>query len=506
VRGSLGDPVTRASTLPELQARYGPRYRWLLLLAVMTGSVAGIMSSTIINVAVPDLSQHFEIGQERAQWVASGFMMAMTVAMLTTPWMLGRFGYRRTYAGTMWLLLVGGIAGGFANNFPLVLAARVAEGLAAGVVQPIPAIVIMRAFGPHEQGRAMGIFGTGVVLAPALGPSLGGVLVDLFGWRSIFFMVVPFCLVALWMSARYVPTSAPGGASANRDAAGMDWLSLLIAGAGTISLLNGLVQLHQGASAVTAGLFATALTLIVWFVVRQRALSLAMARGEGGSPLMNQALFADRRFAMGSVVAFIYGMALFGSTYLLPVYMQMALQLSASYVGGILLPSGLALALVIALAGRMADKVSIHILVSLGLALLSLSFALMLVVTLDTPVWYLVALTILGRIGLGFILPSLNLGSMRGLNKDLIAQGASAINFVRMLGGSAGVSLCGIVLEWRLAAHGDNLTIVASSPARLAAFNEAFLMLTALCVLAMLAAWQLRAPPADAAQPQQNGQ
>ncbi|NDH52577.1 MAG: MFS transporter, partial [Betaproteobacteria bacterium] len=93
----------------------------------MVGSIAAIMSSTIINVAVPDMSRHFAVGQERAQWVASGFMVAMTVSMLTTPWLLGRYGYRRTYAATMWLLLAGGLVGGFSNDFSLVLAARVAE-------------------------------------------------------------------------------------------------------------------------------------------------------------------------------------------------------------------------------------------------------------------------------------------------------------------------------------------------------------------------------------------
>ena len=495
--------MKHGGTLPELRERHGERYRWLLLFAVMVGSVAGIMSSTIINVAVPDLSRHFAIGQERAQWVTSGFMMAMTVAMLTTPWILGRFGYRRTYAGTMWLLLAGGVMGGLADNYSLVLIARVTEGIAAGVVQPIPAIVIMRAFAPHEQGRAMGIFGTGVVLAPALGPSLGGVLVDLFGWRSIFFMVVPFCIASLWLSSRYVPTSAPGGVDASRNAPAMDWLSLLLAGAGTLCLLNGLVQLHQSVGPQTFALLGGATIIIIWFILRQGRLSRAMARGESGSPLMNRALFADRRFALGSVVAFIYGMALFGSTYLLPVYMQVGLQWSPSFVGAILLPSGAVLALTISLAGRLADKLSTHILVSLGLALLAVSFALILVITLDTPVWYVVGFTVLGRIGLGFILPSLNLGAMRGLHKDLIAQGASSINFMRMLGGSAGVSLCGIVLEWRIAAHGDNLGRLASSPARLAAFNESFLMLTVLCVLAMLAAWQLRAPRTDAVPPQQ---
>ena len=146
--------MSRPATLPELQAHYGERFRWLMLLSVMVGTMASIMSSTIVNVAIPDMSQHFTLGQARAQWVTSGFMAAMTVSMLTTPWLLARYGYRGTYVGCMVLLLVGGVAGGLANNFGLVLAARVAEGLAAGVVQPIPAIIIMRAFASHEQGRA----------------------------------------------------------------------------------------------------------------------------------------------------------------------------------------------------------------------------------------------------------------------------------------------------------------------------------------------------------------
>ncbi len=486
--------MTRPSTIPELRALYGPRYRWLLLLAVMVGTIAAIMSSTIINVAVPDMSRHFGIGQERVQWVSSGFMVAMTVSMLTTPWLLGRYGYRRTYAGTMWLLLGGGVAGGFSNDFALVLAARVAEGLAAGVVQPIPAIVIMRAFEPHEQGRAMGIFGVGAVLAPALGPSLGGVLVDWFGWRSIFFMVVPFCLASVWLSARFVPTSAPGGAAANRDGAGLDWPSLVLAASGTLCLLNGLVQLNAGPTPEAAGLLAAAMVAVVWFVARQRRLGHTVALGTSNAPLMNQALFADRRFAMGSLVAFTYGMALFGSTYLLPVYMQLGLQLSPSHVGTVLLPSGVALACTIGLVGRMADRYPTHVLVGLGLALLAASFLLIRIVDLHTSIWVMVGLTVLGRIGLGFIMPSLNLGAMRSLHKDLIPQGASTINFVRTLGGAAGVSVCGIVLEWRLSAHGDSLANSASGAARLAAFNESFLMLAALCLLALVAAWQLREP------------
>jgi len=479
------------SSIAALQARFGPRYRWLLLIAVMVGTMASIMSSTIVNVAIPDMSQHFSLGQGRAQWVTSGFMVAMTVAMLTTPWLLARYGYRRTYAGSMLLLMAGGIVGGLGSNYALVLAARVAEGLAAGVVQPIAAIIIMRAFGPHEQGRASGLFGMGVVLAPALGPSVGGVLIDLFGWRSIFFMVVPLCLLSLWMAYRYVPNSAPGGVAANSKGQMIDWRGLLLAAVGTLCLLNGMVALQgQGSNPSQAALLlGAALASLALFIAWQRRMSAT-----GREPLMHLALFGNRQFAMGSVVAFIYGTALFGSTYLLPVYMQLGLNLSASHAGTILLPAGLVLAATIAGVGRLADKQPTWLLVMVGLGLLAASFALMVTVRLTSALWLLALWATLGRIGLGFILPSLNLGSLRPLPKQLMSQGASAISFVRMLGGAIGVSLCGIVLEWRLAAHGDSLAHSASSPARLAAFNESFLMLAALCLMAMAAASQLRTP------------
>lgn len=488
--------MTESGSAAALKARYGERYRWLLLLSVMVGTMASIMSSTVVNVAIPDMSAHFALGQERAQWVTSGFMVATAVAMLTTPWLLARYGYRATYVGAVLLLLVGGVVGGVASDYNLVLAARVIEGLAAGVVQPIPAVIILYAFLPHEQGRASGIFGMGVVLAPAIGPSVGGILVDWWGWRSIFFMVVPLCLASLWLAYKFVPITGPGGSRANRDSAALDWRGLLLGALGTLCLLNGLVALHNGPGGQAGSLLAAALLafgVFIWWQRRQTA--------QGGQPLMDLRIFSYRQFAMGSVVAFIYGTALFGSTYLLPVFMQLGLHLSPSHVGAIMLPAGLVLGLTIPLVGRMADRQPTHWLVMTGLALLALSFGLMVLMRLDSALWILVAFTILGRIGLGFILPSLNLGAMRPLDKSLISQGSSAISFVRMLGGAAGVSLCGIVLEWRLSAHGASLQASAQGSDRIAAFGETFLMLSGLCVLALVAAWQLRAPPPPPQQP-----
>ena len=443
-----------------LRQRHGPHYRWWVLLTVMTGTMASIMSSTIVNVAVPDMSRVFALGQERAQWMSAGFMAAMTVSMLTTPWLLSRFGYRRSYVGVTLLLMAGGIGGGLGQSYEWVLAMRVAEGLAAGIMQPIPAIIVMRAFEPHEQGRAMGVFGMGVVLAPAVGPSIGGVLVEHFGWRSIFFVVTPFCAVAIAMARRYLPIGAPGGAPISR-AGGAALLAL--AGAG-----------------------------LALFVAHQRRTA---------RPLLELSLFGHRTFAMGGCVAFIYGMALFGSTYLVPVFMQLALRLPPSQAGAVLLPAGLVLAFTIPFAGRLADRLPIHRLVVAGVLLLALSFALMLGVGLGTALSVIALWAAVGRVGLGFVLPSLNLGAMRGLPPALISQGASTVNFLRQLGGAVGVSLIGIVLEWRLRAHGVAPGASAGSAGQVAAFHESFALLAGLTLAACAAAWQMRAPAATAPRP-----
>ena len=464
-----------------LAQRFGENYRWFVLLTVMIGTMASIMASTIINVAVPDMSRVFGLGQERAQWLSAGFMAAMTLSMLTTPWLLERFGYRHAYVGAVLLLMCGGIAGGLSQWFELVLAMRVAEGLAAGVLQPIPAIIVMRAFGSGEQGRAMGIFGFGVVLAPALGPSVGGVLVEWFGWRSIFFVVVPFCLAALWLAQRYLPIAAPGGIAINRPGTRLDRVGLVLISIGVLTLLNGMVHVRGDAPAVGWALLACSATAIFGFVVHQR---------RGARPLMELRLFGHRAFAMGGVVAFTYGMALFGSTYLVPVFMQIGLKLPPSQAGVVLLPAGLVLAVTIPLAGRLADRQPVSRVVAIGLLLLAASFFLMVSVSTASSLWWIVAWAIIGRIGLGFVLPSLNLGSMRGLPEELISQGASTINFMRQLGGAVGISLVGIVLEWRLQARHDD-------PVR--AFHETFVLIGVITACAVIAALQM-APRGAAAE------
>jgi DHA2 family multidrug resistance protein len=477
-------------TLEELRARHGARYRWLVLLTVMVGMMASIVSATIVNVAIPDMSRYFRLAQDRAQWVSAAFMVSMTLSLTLTPWLLQRFGLRRTYAGATALLMAGGIAGGLSRHFAALVAARAAEGIAAGVLQPIPNIVILRAFGLNEQGRAMGIFGFGVVLAPAIGPSIGGLLVQQLGWRSIFFALVPFCLIALELTRRFLPTVSTFVERGRR----LDWIGLAWVSTAVLCVLNGLVELgHAGLASpwLLLAIGAAGLALFPWYELGR------------GDPLLELRLFWHRQFAMGATVAFIYGIGIYASTYLLPVFLQMALRYSPTISGLALLPAGLALAATMPFAGRLADRLPPSRLVTFGVLLLAGSLVLMASVGPKTALATLIVWIVIGRVGLGFILPALSLGSVRGLPGNDIPQAASMTSFVRQLGGALGVSLVGIVLEWRLAAHG------AAAPARetvppqgIPAFQETFLFFAALSACAALAAWYMEprgalSPPAD---------
>ncbi len=473
-------PADDARSLPVLQARFGPRYRWYVLSTVMIGHMAALMAATTVNVAVPAISRQFQLGQEQAQWLATSFMGAMTVSMLCTPWLLQRYGYRRLYAALLLLLGCGGLAGGLAPGIGWVLAMRAVEGLAAGVLQTIPAVIIMHAFAKHEQGRAMGVFGFGTVLAPALGPSVGGLLVDGFGWRAIFFFVLPFCMVAALMARRYMPNNAPGGALVNPDAPPPDPWSLLMLAALLAALLNGLVGLQAAAPGWGAAQVAVAGVLMAAFVRRQRRVA---------APLMQLSLYGLPVFRRAALVAVIYGAGLFGSTYLLPVFMLVALGMGASSVGSVLLPAGLALALTIPLAGRLADKVPLYRTLTVGLLCMTLSFVVMAGVGGTTALVWLTAWAVLGRIGLGCVIPSLSLSAMRVLDAPRIAAGASTMNFLRQLGGAMGVNGVGIMLEWRLQAY-----TAQGAAGVLRAFHEIFVLMAVLMGVAALAAWQMRPP------------
>jgi EmrB/QacA subfamily drug resistance transporter len=292
----------------------------------------------------------------------------------------------------------------------------------------------------------MGLYAVGVVLAPALGPAFGGLMVDGFGWRSVFFLAIPFAVIGLILGLIVMPGPAREGTKRRFDAPG--FLLLITA---LFALLTGLSSGQregwQSDAVVTElSIAAAAAIAFVWW--------------EWRSPyaMLNPRLFTVRGFACSSLVALVYGATLFGSVYLLPLFVQTVQGYSATRAGLLLMPAGLALLLVFPIAGRIADKSEPWLPIGIGLILFAYSTWLMVDVGTDTPFWTLAIWILIGRIGFGIAMPSMNAGALRSLPPHWVGQGSGAINFARQFGGAMGVNLLSIYLERQTQLYAQALT------------------------------------------------
>src|SRR6266436_5514749 len=197
------NPVQTAQVLTE---RYGPSYRWLVTITGMVGVVSMVLAMTTVNVAVPDVMGAFGIGQAQAQWMSSAYMATMTAGMLINAWLTGVLGERRTFVGALFFFSVGALLGGSAPTEDSLIFSRVLQGFSAGIAQPLVMATIFTVFPAERRGMAMGVFGLGVVFAPAIGPTLGGLMIEYFSWRYVFFISLPFCVIAAAMGMMFMPT------------------------------------------------------------------------------------------------------------------------------------------------------------------------------------------------------------------------------------------------------------------------------------------------------------
>jgi EmrB/QacA subfamily drug resistance transporter len=437
----------------------------------MVGSISTLLAATIVNVAFPAMIRDFGIGHDLLQWVASGFLAASTTTMLATAWLVESLGQRRVFVAAVTVFLAGSLLGALAWSAGALITARVLQGAAAGVMQPLSMIALFEVFPLEERGRAMGLFGFGIVLAPAIGPTVGGLLMQIFGWRAIFVLSVPFCLAALPLGWKFLSDSR-GFRPRHR----FDWGGAALLALALVALLNLSVTGHRvgwiSVEVLVNALLAFA--LVVAFVAWQM---------RSKAPLLALQLYAHRGFRAASIVAFAYGLGLFGSTYLVPVFVQDIAGYSPARAGNLLLLPGLVLAGAIALAGRMTDVVEPRRIVLGGLTCFAVSSLLLAFATGTTGFWILALWLVIGRIGLGMIIPALNVGAVQTLPHEYLAHASAAVNFMRQLGGAVGVNLLAVLLQWRLGTHPG---------AEALAFRECFWVVTIAFAAALIPAWSIR--------------
>ena len=286
----------------------------------MLGTMATVLSATVVNVALHDIMLEFGIRQGQVHWLATGFIAAMTTTMLASSWLLDHFGVRKTLATAMFLFTVISLLGGFATSPEQLIAARIGQGAMAGLMQPMGMYLVFRIFPRNRRGQAMGIYGMGVILAPALGPVLGGFLVDQLDWRYVMFAPVPVTLAGVFMAWRFLPLPVSRPAPYRFDFPGLVLLGIAIGL--SLDTLNRLQEL-AGQEARIAIEGVVAVIALVLFVIRER---------RARHPLVNIELLRNPAFVYANVGAMALGLALFGSTYLVPLFVQTALELSLIHI------------------------------------------------------------------------------------------------------------------------------------------------------------------------------
>ena len=431
--------------------RYGPAYRWYATATVMVATISVVLSTTIVNVAIPAVMGAFGISSVDAQWISTGFLAAMTATMLLADWADRAFGPRATMNAAMLVFLAGSIVGGLAPNETVLTLSRVVQGAAAGIVQPLAMILLFKVFPPDKRGAAMGIFGVGVVLAPALGPWIGGMLMDAFNWRYVFYLGLPFAVFAIVLSNLFLPGREETGARPDFDVLGVVILSVFLGI--LLSTLSNAQRIGWDSDTILLGFglsTLTAITFIGWELHTSR-------------PMLDMRLFGNFAFVSASLVSFIMGAGLFGSTYLLPVFVQQIQGLTPTQAGLLLMPSGFVMLLVFPVAGRLSDRIPAALLIGLGMAIFAWSSWLTGSVDVNTAFWTLAWWTVLSRIGLGLVFPAISAGSLQVLPRNLIGQGSGASNFIRQLGGAFGVNLLAVFVERRTMLHADAFAATQTS-------------------------------------------
>ena len=420
--------------------------KWPPTLTVMLGMMSSIMTSTMVNVAIPDIMGAFGIGQDRAHWLSTGFLAAMTVAMLLNAWFVRNIGARNTFVLAN-VVFVGASMMGFSSpSFDGIIVARVIQGACAGLIQPLGMSVIFTAFPPAERGKAMGIFGMGVVVGPALGPLIGGLIVDGLDWRFVFLGALPISVLAAALGTRYVP-----GRAANATRGRLNWISFVLVTAAVVAFLNGISQGQRegwGAPLVLALLGGAALAMLLFAEVESRT----------RHPLLNPRLFADRGFAVASVIGFMFGAGMFGTIYLMPIFVQTIQGFTATKAGTLLLTAEILAIAMYPVAGWLAQHYRPGYPIAAGLALFGVSAFSLTAADSDSGFWFLVGWSAVGRIGLATVFPALTASALATLAKDMVAQGAGTMNFIRMTGGAFGVNLMAILLERGASGHAALLT------------------------------------------------
>jgi EmrB/QacA subfamily drug resistance transporter len=505
-----------ASVTPQPAAAAPPdaldRQTWIVAAVVLLGAIMSILDTTVINVAIDRLAIDFNASLTTIQWVVTGYTLALAAVIPLTGWAADRFGTKRIYLWSLALFMAGSILSGLAWSAGSLIAFRVLQGVGGGMIMPAVMTIMTQKAGPQRMGRVMGVLGVPMLVAPILGPILGGWLVDDVSWRWIFFINVPIGIVAIVLAMIVLERDKP------QPAHRLDWLGMALLSPGLTALIFGLAESNgpDGFGALKCWLPALAGAVLIaaflWHSWRSEA------------PLIDIRTFTHSRAGASAVMFMLFSIAFFGSLLLVPLYYQSVRGASALESGLLLAPQGLGAMITMPLAGRLTDRYGPTKWPAFGIPLLVIGLAPFAFVTADTSYLLLCSFSFVLGLGMGFSMMPTMTAAMQAVPAAAIARTSTAMNIIRQSGASIGTAILSVILSTQItdrvtgsspegasgfeALHGLSAAQQAQiAPPLAEAFASTFVWALVLLALAFIPALAMAirarndAPPA-AAQPQ----
>jgi EmrB/QacA subfamily drug resistance transporter len=426
--------------------RYGPAYRLLVTITGMTASFTMVLTGTIVNVAVPNVMGAFGVGQDLAQFMATAFIATMTASQLLNAWFVSVFGPRLTFTIVLTVFSLGGLLCIVSTNLDFIILGRVMQGFASGVIQPLVMVTIIRVFPAHRRGVATSVYAVGLTMALGLGPVVGGLTVDYLSWRFIFVVPLPLVAFALVMGSFFMPEDAPARECKPFDVTGYALLCLAL-----FCLMWGI------ASGQREGW--TSDTILVFLSVGAvSALLFVRSQMRADAALLDMSLITNFRFASALMVAAVFGVGNFATTYVMPVFGQLVQGLSATTSGMFLLPASLVMVMALPFTGYLCDRLRADVLILGGLGLFGVGVWLVSDADVNTTYAYIALCGVVARLGMAFITPGLMTCALAAVPEIKLPAASGTINFFRQLGGAFGINSLVAMMERRSAFHADALT------------------------------------------------
>lgn len=437
-------PTKRQPSTPQISGDYiqGP-LKWAIALTAALGAILEVIDTSIVNVALTDMQASLGATISEIGWVVSGYAIANVILIPLTAWLGDYFGKKTYFIFSLIGFTIASVLCGLSFNLPMLIISRILQGLCGGGLLAKGQAILFETFPPHEQGVAQSVFGVGVIAGPAIGPTLGGYLTDGLGWRWIFFINVPFGVLAVAMAILFLQKDSQYKKQSKR----VDWLGIALLAIFVGCLQTVLEEGHQedwfNSGFITTLLVAgvIGMGLFIWQELSTK------------HPAVDLRVLRHRSLAAGSVYSGILGMGLYGTLFAVPIFAQNILHFTATQTGLLLAPGALASAIVMILLGKISTKVDARLLIASGAIGSTLVLFQLSSITPQTGTedlfWPLVAR---GGVTVLMFLP-LSLATLGPLPKEDVSAGSGFYNLTRQLGGSVGIAVLTTLLAQREAFH-----------------------------------------------------